>query len=211
MQLISDERAREINPNFGRRSQSKRERRLNSRIQKISTVYKFQLTPLPDLELKNIGVALPNCSHGRAGRSCWHCDVIRRRTIPCEHGMRKDRCRKCPGGLKIWAARLFSSSRTRAQKKNLPFDLTMSWIMKGLEKGCPVFKRHFEISKKLGDWSATIDRFKPDLGYTKDNCSIICALANRIKTNTTTFEQVARVAEWMQRIENIQNGKINAL
>lgn len=202
MGIISDKRARAINPNFGSNQVEvfkikpviRRTRRPNR---------KHVISELPDPD-HCWEVSLPDCTHGRLGLTCWRCDVIRRKTAPCEHRVRKDRCRLCPGGRKVWAARLLGGVKGRAKRKGIPFDLTISWILTRLEKGCPVFKRHFEVNSKVSDWSPSIDRFDPKLGYTKTNCFVISMLANRIKTNTVGSEQVFRVAQWMKKVEDLK-------
>ena len=155
------------------------------------------------------------CGHGKIRRACIDChgaDICehkanRQRCKKCKgiglcrvHNIDKDGCRVC-GGYKVWSAMLLGNAKQRARRANLPFELTSEWVEERLAKGCPVFNRPFDSENRVTTfWSATIDKFKPELGYTPSNCSIICHLANRIK-NSATREQVQVVLDWMKKVE----------
>lgn len=137
------------------------------------------------------------CEHNHVKYTCRYC----KGSQICEHMIQRSRCKQC-GGFKAWAKELVRAARKRAQKDNLPYELTVEWAVEKLEQGCPIFNRSFEIHNTVnGPWSASIDKFKPELGYTKENSFIISSLANRIKNNASS-EQVMKVAEWMMGVEN---------
>ena len=139
------------------------------------------------------------CEHKRIRYSCKDCGDRRRR---CKHGRIAHFCREC-SGFSVIALRLKSSGKQRAKRLNLPFELSVDWFSERLKLGCPIFKRPFEIgSTAQNDWSATLDKFNPKLGYTLENSFLISSLANRIKTNVVSSEYVFKVAEWMRAIEN---------
>ena len=55
------------------------------------------------------------------------------------------------------------------------------------------------------DYSPSIDRIIPELGYVKGNVQIICMLANRIKSNATP-DQVIQVGTYFKKIaEGVDN------
>jgi hypothetical protein len=77
--------------------------------------------------------------------------------------------------------KILNRSRSRASQKNIPFNLELCDII--IPKECPIFKVPFIYNDK--DWSASIDRINPNLGYTKGNIMIISNKANRIKSDAT--------------------------
>lgn len=137
------------------------------------------------------------CVHNKNRQACKEC----KGSQICEHNKNKSQCRFC-GGLKVWAKQLGCTAKSRAKELGLPYNLKADWIIEQLKKGCPVFKRPFEINEyRSGLWAATIDKFKPELGYTETNSFVISRLANNIKSNANS-EQVFKVAEWMKGVEN---------
>ena len=136
------------------------------------------------------------CEHNRQRSACKDCDGYQL----CEHKFRADKCRIC-GGFKVWAKNMFNNLKCRAKKSDIPFDLDVPWIEERLKQGCPVFKSPFKLeTPHVGDFSATVDKFIPKLGYIKTNCFIISGIANRIKNSATT-EQVKAVLNWMESVE----------
>jgi hypothetical protein len=97
---------------------------------------------------------------------------------------------------------MFQSARKRAKKKKLPFDLTVSDILELIGDGvCPVFGTPFEMEPGLSNASASLDRFKPELGYTKTNCSVISYLANAMKQGASSA-MIQRLADWVRSKES---------
>ena len=120
----------------------------------------------------------------------------------CEHGKRRRGCRTC-GGIKVWARSLLIAAKTRAKADGIPCELDIPWIVERLKLGCPVFKFPFcSTNSNRGDrsTSATIDKFRPAIGYTKENAFVISFFANSIKQNATA-DQVFAVANWMRSVE----------
>lgn len=65
---------------------------------------------------------------------------------------------------------------------------------------CPVFGVELAIgAKKQHDFSPSIDRIVPELGYTKGNVIVVSDLANRIKSNATP-EQIMAVAKFYKKL-----------
>ena len=92
-----------------------------------------------------------------------------------------------------------SAIRRNAKRANVPFNLTEDDII--VPEICPVLKIKLEKSKLCAeDYSPSIDRIIPELGYTKGNIQIISFLANKMK-NSANFKELRLFAEWV--IENI--------
>ena len=98
-------------------------------------------------------------------------------------------------------ARLWQSAKSRAETKNLPFNLEVSDIK--IPNLCPVLKIPLYSGAGMGgihDGSPTLDRKVPHLGYVKGNVKVISSLANRIKSNATSA-QIQEVADYVRKIE----------
>lgn len=91
--------------------------------------------------------------------------------------------------------RIFSTSKTRAKKRNLDFNLELDDIF--IPDFCPVLnikidKRLFKHSKRRPlDNSATLDRIDSSKGYIKGNIAVISYLANSIKNEGNADEHDA--------------------
>lgn len=87
--------------------------------------------------------------------------------------------------------------RSRANLRGLPFDLDLDDIV--IPEFCPVLGVRLErASGNMTDSSPSVDRIKPELGYTKGNIIIISNKANRIKTDATPRELMT-VAQFYER------------
>jgi hypothetical protein len=90
---------------------------------------------------------------------------------------------------------LAQHARQRAKVNGWVFDLKNEDIV--VPEFCPVLGIKLSMGDgKLHDFSATLDRIKPDLGYVRGNIAVISYRANRIKSNGTA-EEVRKVADWM--------------
>jgi hypothetical protein len=106
-------------------------------------------------------------------------------------------CRQC-GGFLVAAKQILRGARWRARRQNLQFDLTLDDVLELFGDGfCPVLGIKYDLSARtICDASPTLDKFFPDMGYVKGNCTVISQLANQIKSHATAG-QVRLVAEWM--------------
>ena len=78
------------------------------------------------------------------------------------------------------------STKTRAKKLKVPFNLTPQYIRSIMTDICPVLG--IPLERGVGtstDNSPTIDRIIPELGYVEGNVMIISKLANQIKSSAT--------------------------
>jgi hypothetical protein len=84
----------------------------------------------------------------------------------------------------------------------MPFTITVEDVLGMIGEGkCPVFDTTYPLdSRVMCDESATLDKFIPELGYTKENCTVISRLANLIKSKATA-NQVRKVSRWMDKKE----------
>lgn len=92
--------------------------------------------------------------------------------------------------------RLFDNAKHRANTKGIPFDITIDDIV--VPDVCPVFGVPFVWGDGINDYSPSLDKVIPKLGYVKGNIQVICTLANRIKSNATA-EQVEKVLQYLLR------------
>jgi hypothetical protein len=99
-------------------------------------------------------------------------------------------------------ASLFMNAKSRAKVKKVPFSITYEDVKEKLQDTCPVFpwiKLKVNKKGKTGNNnSPTIDRFYPDEGYTKENISIICRLANTMKQRSSIIE-IEHLHKWMAK------------
>jgi hypothetical protein len=94
---------------------------------------------------------------------------------------------------------MWKTAKERSKKENLPFTITVGDILDLIGDGrCPILGIPYNLNaKRAGDDSASLDKFYPSLGYTRENCTVISNKANRIKSNASVKE-VQQVVDWMQ-------------
>jgi len=111
----------------------------------------------------------------------------------------------CPECRKDWRARdyrkhyvraILNQIRCRALAAKIPFDLTEADI--AVPTHCPVLGIELRIGTKFDkDYSPSIDRFQPGLGYVSGNTSVISNRANRLKSDGTLEEHI-KLVRWMR-------------
>lgn len=79
---------------------------------------------------------------------------------------------------------IYNRAKSRAKKKNIEFNLDIEDII--VPDKCPVFGVKFIYGDP--DWTPSIDRIDPNIGYTKNNIFVISNRANMIKNNATAEE-----------------------
>lgn len=80
---------------------------------------------------------------------------------------------------------MLKRAEKRASEKNIPFDLLITDLV--IPEICPILGVKLVIGKTSGpdDFSPSLDRIIPELGYIPNNVKVISMRANRIKTNAS--------------------------
>ena len=92
---------------------------------------------------------------------------------------------------------IFLRAKSRAKKKNIFFDLSEEDIV--VPDVCPVFKKPFILGDP--DWTYSLDRILPDLGYVEGNVLVVSIRANVIKNNASV-EEIFTVGNFYKAILN---------
>lgn len=118
----------------------------------------------------------------------------------CKIGYDTYRCKECKnekskrGYVNVpIEKRIYNRVKSRCTKRGIIFDLKLEDIV--LPEVCPVFGVPFQYGHS--DWTYSIDRLDPSIGYIKSNTNIISNRANMIKNNATV-EELRAVAKWME-------------
>jgi hypothetical protein len=91
---------------------------------------------------------------------------------------------------------MWSAAKKRAKKQGVPFDIVRTDIL--IPKTCPVLGIVLSVSDGYkSDFSPSLDKFIPSLGYVKGNISVISSRANRIKTDAT-LNEIRKLFYWME-------------
>lgn len=89
---------------------------------------------------------------------------------------------------------LLYAAKQRADFFNLPFDICAEDI--AVPDVCPIFGTPFETGCRNN--AASIDRVRPERGYTKPNTRIISFRANRMK-NSASLEDLRKLVAWLEK------------
>ncbi len=101
----------------------------------------------------------------------------------------------------FWCSHSVSAARIRARKQNLPFSLTVADVLAVLPEDlcCPIFGVPLVFGKH-GQYSPSLDKIIPSLGYVRGNVAIISVRANLMKSNANAFE-LSLLSQWLEREE----------
>lgn len=111
----------------------------------------------------------------------------------CKLGIDTSRCKDCKKAERkskeAWinkplAKRILDRVKGRASRKGIPFSLELEDIV--IPEVCPVFGVPFIYGDH--EWTYSLDRIKPELGYVKGNVIVISNKANMLKGAGTTEE-----------------------
>ena len=96
----------------------------------------------------------------------------------------------------------YANARSRAKATNLPFNLTISYLVSIAHDECPIFKTPLTWGvSKMGKGKTRLDtpqldRIIPELGYVIGNVAFLSGKANKMKDNGTMQEHYA-IADWI--------------
>lgn len=80
--------------------------------------------------------------------------------------------------------KLLRSAESRANKKKVPFALTTAWAVEKWSAQCALTGLDFMLGQRGSGpkgLSPSIDRIKPEVGYTPDNCRFVIWAVNAFK------------------------------
>ena len=108
-----------------------------------------------------------------------------------------------------WVSKTLIKAKERAERKNIPYDLSHAYVMSIMDTHCPIFGTEFVLlgsrtNKELEDAVPNIDRIDPAKGYVEGNIAVISARANRIKSAYKSAD-LYKVADWLYEIEKNDN------
>ena len=91
---------------------------------------------------------------------------------------------------------MWGSSKERATRKKLPFNLTLDDIQ--VPKTCPVLGISLRPGAgKTAPDSPSLDRIIPEVGYVKGNVRVISSRANTLKSDAT-LDEIRKIVEYME-------------
>lgn len=130
-------------------------------------------------------------------RQCSHCRKVFERwgttgysyCKPC----RNKRVQEQKPEVKMWRR-----AKSRARSKGLAFDIEKSDVI--IPDFCPILGIPLVVHEGSGAWpdSPSLDRIKPELGYTKENVWVISQMANQMKGPAKEDELLA-FADWIYK------------
>lgn len=92
---------------------------------------------------------------------------------------------------------MLALAKYRAKRDCLPFNIELSDIH--IPEYCPVLNIKIEVAVNgAEDYSPSLDKIVPNLGYTKGNIQVISNLANLMKSSAS-LEQLVLFSEWVSR------------
>jgi hypothetical protein len=95
---------------------------------------------------------------------------------------------------------MWRNARNRARRKGLPFNIEVADII--IPDVCPILQIPFDMSGNRSQYSPSLDRIIPDLGYVKGNIMVVCDKANAMK-NCATFDELRLFADWVYKYINV--------
>ena len=94
---------------------------------------------------------------------------------------------------------LWYNAKARAQKQNVPFEITLKYLQSIAPEKCPVFGHVLLWGSHTGKGpkfnSPSLDKIKPELGYIEGNVQFLSHQANIMKQDASP-EQLRMFGEW---------------
>ena len=103
-------------------------------------------------------------------------------------------------------SRSFNHCKDRVKKYKLDFDLDLEYLRSiyPTDSKCPILGYVMKPSQGLlggDDYSPSLDRINPRLGYVKGNVEFVCSLANKMMSNASGKDLV-RFSKWIDERYN---------
>ena len=95
--------------------------------------------------------------------------------------------------------RMYHNAKSRAKKFGLDFTIELKDIVS--PEFCPALGIPLKRAVGRGansDFSPSLDRLIPSLGYVRGNVVVLSKKANQIKNNATVYE-LEKIAQWLRR------------
>ena len=126
---------------------------------------------------------------------CIRCSNV----IPLTEKLPGYRCLSCGPAKPQQGPRykLWVRTKDRALKAGIPFNIDIDDIVIPAE--CPALGIPLKLMSDL-DYTPTLDRMIPELGYTKGNVNVISWRANSLKKNGTLAE-LEGIVQWMRSVQ----------
>lgn len=117
-------------------------------------------------------------------------------TVRCKACKRKERKTVQAWENKPLVKKILDRVKGRAIRKGIPFTLEIEDIV--IPDVCPVLGMPFIYGHH--DWTYSLDRIKPELGYVKGNVIVMSNRANMMKSTATT-EEIGKLHAFMLSME----------
>lgn len=102
------------------------------------------------------------------------------------------------------AKAVVSNASDRARRKGVPFELQLHHVYEVLLNSdkCPILgvKMTWHDGSNYDPFSRTLDRIRPDSGYTPDNIWVISMRANQIKSDASLPELIRAMANLINHL-----------
>lgn len=96
-------------------------------------------------------------------------------------------------------SKIYNAAKVRAKKKGVPFDISKLDI--SIPRYCPILGIELKMGKEYArDYSPSLDKINPELGYIKGNIMIISHKANTMKSNAT-FSDIEKLYNFYKKLE----------
>lgn len=98
---------------------------------------------------------------------------------------------------------LITQIKHRAKTKNIPFNISLKYLLSIKSDVCPVFNTELlwaQKRKKNDINSPSLDRIIPKLGYVEGNVAFISFKANNIKSDANC-EELEKVLNWLKQYD----------
>lgn len=113
---------------------------------------------------------------------------------------------KINGNKLLRFKQITSRIKKRSKTKNIPFDLSASYLLQLYEKqnGQCFYTGETMILKSTGQakrLSVSVDRLEPEIGYVEHNVVLCCYIINRVKCDLSLNELAKWIPQWYQKIK----------